>query len=101
MYGSSVPLICRSGIENFPRGPEGHKLVCQLDREKPFKLSPSGTTSGDDGKLAFPASTQHVSTVAKVGFKVEYHSIHIYLGDRSTVNWSSLVTGSWKTKKLL
>ena len=42
-------------------------LGCQ-NRKKPFKLSPGITLSGDDGKLASSASTQHVSKVAKVGF---------------------------------
>ena len=69
-------------------------LGCQ-NRKKPFKLSPGSTTSGDDGKLASSASTQHVSEVAKVGFHVELRSIHIYLCDRSIVNRSSLITASW------
>ena len=45
-------------------------LGCQY-RQKPFKLSPGNTTSGNDGKLASSASTQHVSKGAKVRFKVE------------------------------
>ena len=69
-------------------------LGCQ-NRKKPFKLSPGSTTSGDDGKLAFFASTQHISKVAKVGFHVELRSIHIYLCDRSIVNRSNLITASW------
>ena len=69
---------------------------CQ-NRKKPFKLSPGSTTSCDDGKLASSASTHHVSKVAKVGFHVEWRSIHIYmyLCDRSIVNRSSLITASW------
>ena len=71
-------------------------LGCQ-NGKKPFKLSPGSTTSGDDGKLASSAGTQHVSKVATVGFHVEWHSIHIYryLCDRSVVNRSSLITASW------
>ena len=41
------------------------------NRKKPLKLSPGNTTSGDDGKLASSASTQHVSKVANVRFNVE------------------------------
>ena len=44
-------------------------LGCQ-NRKKPFKLSPGSTTSGDNGKHASYASTQHVSKVAKVGFHI-------------------------------
>ena len=40
-------------------------LGCK-NRKKPFKLSPGSTTSGDDGKLASSANTQHVSKVAKM-----------------------------------
>ena len=36
-----------------------------------LKLSPGNITSGDDGKLASSASTQHVSKVVKVRFNVE------------------------------
>ena len=71
-------------------------LGCQY-RQKPFKLSPGNTTSGDNGKLVSSSSTQHVSKVAKVRFDVQYCSIHIYLCGRSMVNWSGLITASSRT----
>ena len=47
-----------TGVEDFPTGPEGHMLGCQ-NRMNP-QTFPGNTTSGDNGKLASSASTQHV-----------------------------------------